>query len=355
MWQVDNRTPFAVEQGWVRDRTGAEVWLVVARASFDIAPDGTTSVSKLQPPPLRAPDYHGEPGKSSIRCDTDFVLTKTTTDVLLIGAAHAPGGEPVTQLDAGFRVGPVQKVLRVFGEREWGRVGMSAPLPFATMPLVYERAFGGADPKSAQPEIDAEWRNPVGRGFARKSSHLAGTLLPNIESPDRLISGADDRPAPAGFGVIAGHWQPRAALAGTYDDRWEKTRQPLLPEDFQDRFFQCAPEDQQAPQFLRGGEPVALLNLSSAGRLHFTLPQMQLAMRTRFMDGTTRIHEAPKLHTVILEPAFPRVSLVWHSAMPCHAQAYRLEATRVELVDALGHPVASAAPRRPAGSILDFA
>jgi len=28
MWQVENQTPFAVERGSVRDRSGAEVWLV---------------------------------------------------------------------------------------------------------------------------------------------------------------------------------------------------------------------------------------------------------------------------------------------------------------------------------------
>ena len=37
-----------------------------------------------------------------------------------------------------------------------------------------------------------------------------------------------------------------------------KTRQPLLPDDFDDRYFQFAPADQQAPAFLRGGEPVVL-------------------------------------------------------------------------------------------------
>ena len=32
MWQVDNRTPFAAERGWVRDRNGAEIWLVAVKA-----------------------------------------------------------------------------------------------------------------------------------------------------------------------------------------------------------------------------------------------------------------------------------------------------------------------------------
>jgi hypothetical protein len=41
------------------------------------------------------------------------------------------------------------------------------------------------------------------------------------------------------------------------------------------------------------------------------------------------MHERPKLHTVILEPDCPRVSLVWHSALPCHPKVYKLEKTRI--------------------------
>jgi hypothetical protein len=331
MWQVDNRTPFAAERGWVRDRDGAEVWLVAVRATFDIKSDGSTEVAKEQPPVLRVPEYHGEPGKSSIKYEADLVLTKHTTDIIVVGHAHAPHGRAVTELDVGFRVGPVQKILRVFGDRKWGLSGLSNPEPFVKMPLVYERAFGGVDTKSGRPEQDWDWRNPVGCGFAVKKDHLEGVPVPNVESADRLIRSWDDRPAPAGFGAIGSHWQPRVSFAGTYDDQWMKNRQPLLPEDFDDRFFQCAPADQQAPQFLIGGEPVALLNLSPEGTLRFALPKLFLGFDTRFYDGGREIHKVRKLHTVILEPDFPRVSLVWHSALPCHLKGDKLERTIVTL------------------------
>src|SRR4051794_2831875 len=146
MWQVDNRTPFAAERGWVRDRNGAEIWLVAVKCTFDILPDGSTRVSEEQPPVLRVPEYNGEPGKSSVKFDSDLILTKTTTDVVVAGHAHAPGGRPVTELDSGFRVGPIRKLLRVFGDRQWGVSGRpTSPQPFLNMPLVYERAFGGVD------------------------------------------------------------------------------------------------------------------------------------------------------------------------------------------------------------------
>lgn len=331
MWQVDNRTPFAAERGWVRDRDGAEIWLVAVKATFDIRPDGTTRIAKEQPPVLRLPEHFGEPGRSSIKYDADLVLTKKTTDVIVIGHAYAPSGTTVTHADVGFKVGPVQKVLRVFGDRRWRAMGMSAPEPFEKMAIVYERAYGGTDLASKTPEKDWEWRNPAGTGFATSGSHADGLALPNIEDPKRLIGSWSDRPAPAGFGVIASHWQPRVGFAGTYDDHWMKTRQPLLAEDLDDRYFQSAPADQQAPEFLRGGEPVVLLKLTPGGELRFTLPKLHFGFETRFYDGSRQAHQNRKLHTVILEPDFPRVSLVWHSALPCHYKVQKLERTVITL------------------------
>ncbi len=38
---LNNKTPFAAERSWVRDRNGAEVWLVAVKGTFNILPDGT--------------------------------------------------------------------------------------------------------------------------------------------------------------------------------------------------------------------------------------------------------------------------------------------------------------------------
>ena len=40
MWSVTNRTPYAAERCWVRDKNGAEVWLVAVKGTFLIGPDG---------------------------------------------------------------------------------------------------------------------------------------------------------------------------------------------------------------------------------------------------------------------------------------------------------------------------
>jgi len=340
MWQIDNRTPFAAERAWVRDRNGAEIWLVAVRCAFDIAPDRATMISEEQTPPVLAPEYVGEPGRSSLRFDTDLSRTKVATDVILHGHAHAPGGRMVKELEVGLMVGPVRKFLRVTGDRRWriGATGMSMsnPAPFAKIPLVYERAYGGADAfacDDARPAWDM--RNPVGCGYALKESNLEGVPAPNIEYPQFSVEKWDDRPPPAGFGPVSSHWQPRASFAGTYDEQWMKSRMPLPPEDFDDRFFQCAPADQQAPGFLSGGEPVFLRNLSPGGDLRFHVPRVIIGFETEFYDGARVTHKPPRLHTIVLEPDFPRISLVWHTALPCHSRVRGLKRTIIWIKELL--------------------
>ncbi len=197
------------------------------------------------------------------------------------------------------------------------------------MPVTYERAYGGRDPGSPEPERDWFWPNPVGRGFFASGATAMGELLPNIYYPDSQCQSWGDRIKPAGFGVVGVGWEGRARFGGTYGPEWEATRDPLLPDDFDDRFYQSVPADQQPPDFLVGGEDVVLLNFTESSRLAFRLPRLFLRFTTHFYDGEMRNHALPRLHTVIIEPDFPRVSLVWHTALPCHAKVVLLERTVV--------------------------
>lgn len=330
MWQLQNRTPFAAERGWVRDRDGTEIWLVAVKASFTLQADGGLRVAREQPEVLRGPRHRGDAASTSLAEDADLVRTKLATDVILDGQAHAPGGAPVTELDAGLAVGGRAKALKVFGDRVWQGRGIGRPAPFVSMPVVWERAFGGADPKADPGAWDE--RNPVGQGYAVDGDHVDGRPLPNIEDPDHLICNWKDRPVPAGFGALCSHWLERRRVAGTYDERWQRERLPLLPEDFDDRHYQCAPPDQQHDGFLRGGEAVALLNLSPGGGcLRFSLPRVFLGFETFFNDGHRERHAPPKLHTVLLAPDEARVSLVFHTALPCHPRVLKLRHTRIWL------------------------
>jgi hypothetical protein len=333
MWEHDNQTPFAAGHSWVRDRDGAEIWVVAVKATLLIRPDGTTEVAPEQVPVLLVPQYRGDPASSSLLYDSDLYHTKPTTDVLLHGHAYAPGGEPATRVDVSLTVGPVSKSLRVTGDRAW-KIGavtnaITDPEPFVKMPLTYERAYGGRDETGDDPKKHSwEVRNPVGVGFATAAGHLADGPLPNVEDPRHLIGAFHMQTRPAGFGPIASHWQPRVRWGGTYGEKWLRERQPLLPEDFDERFYLCAPEDQQAPAYLRGGEPVELVNLTPGGRLRFNLPRLAFGFTTRFATGEVVRHRA-RLHTVILEPDVPRVLMVWHSHLPCHPRVLKLKRTTI--------------------------
>lgn len=344
MWQLENRTPFAAERAWVRDRDGAEVWLVAVKASFDILPEGKLRVAKEQAPVLRLPEHHGEAGSSSVKYDADLVLTKTNTDIVVVGHACAPAGTQVHQLDCGFRVGTVQKLVRVFGDRTWTGTGATPAQAFETMPLVYERAYGGRDLNSTDAQPNWDLRNPVGTGYSGEKPPPVGTRLPNIEDPKSQHGNGKDKPTPVGLGVLATHWQPRAALAGTYGPEWMQSRAPLWAQDMDDRWFQSTPADQQAEGFLRGGEPVILHNLGPhgpGGRLQFYVPKVELQFETRFYDGSRMTHESRNLHTVILEPDLPRVSVVWHTALRCHTKVHKLDRTVITLMEGGRQPEAA--------------
>lgn len=334
MWTLVNRTPYAADRTWVQDPDGTKRWVVVVKATFGIHTDGRLTLADEQLPPLLAPEYHGVDGASSLRYEADLVPPKPGTDVVLVGHAYAPGGRPATHVPVALGVGSQRKILAVTGDRVWkrslvGTVVPSAPVPFLRLPLVYERAYGGHDACSSDPEAQRMFaENPVGIGHVAHRASLLGRLVANVEQP----GATPGSPRAAGFGAICSHWSPRRELAGTYDARWAATRRPLLPEDFDPRFHLCAPQDQQHVPHLRGGVPIELVNLTLGGVLRFDLPKIWLRFRTRLRSphGERRQEHRAKLHTVVLEPEHPRVLMVWHTSLACHDRADELQDTTIE-------------------------
>jgi hypothetical protein len=184
MWMLDNRTPYEAKRTWVRDKDGIHHWIVVVKATYDIAEDGTLSLSEEPVEPLLAPEYNGADGESSLRYEADLVGMKPATDVYLNAIAFAPKGEPTTKIKVSFQIDRLRKELFVFGNRIWqrsliGGATMSSPAPFASMPITYERAFGGFDQEDPNPKKHrVDFRNPVGSGFANNNSRFAGMPAP---------------------------------------------------------------------------------------------------------------------------------------------------------------------------------
>ncbi|WP_457328835.1 DUF2169 family type VI secretion system accessory protein [Rhizobacter sp. P5_C2] len=333
MWQTENRTPFGVERCGVRDRDGSEVWLVALKASFDIHPDGSLGIADKQDQVALAPAFFGDPSTSSLAHEADIVWARPGTDVFVRGCAHAPAG-PVQRLQVGFRVGPVQRTATVIGDRVWergllGTLHPGEPMAFSSMPLTWERAFGGSGPAS----VPTSWepRNPVGRGLAGANGSLSGSALPNIEDPAHLIDSVRDHPAPVGFGPVARHWQPRARYAGTYDAIWQRERRPLLPDDFDLRYQRAAPVLQQVDGFLEGGEEVRLVHLHSrAAMCAFRLPVVRPTFRTLFR-GRASVEHAGRITSVTLDTERARLAMVWVSELACHHDIQRLRVTQIGL------------------------
>jgi hypothetical protein len=233
---------------------------------------------------------------------------KLGTDVVFDALAHAPGGVPTPTALVGVRVAGRQKVLQVSGDRvarlsDRGALVFTAPVPFETMDIRYERAYGGTDVYSDKRIPCPYPRNPLGRGFAiaRRPDVVDNLELPNIEdadnllTPERLCIGEytkwEEQPMPAGLGWFPKTSLPRAAFAGVMPaDRAleQELRQAYarlvpagqreayltnaLPEmDF--RFFNGASPG-LSMLHLTGDERIETVNLTSEGRIAFSLSPM---------------------------------------------------------------------------------
>ncbi|MBL8482017.1 MAG: DUF2169 domain-containing protein [Rhodocyclaceae bacterium] len=191
----------------------------------------------------------------------DAVMPKRRAEVL--AAATAYSAQPVSAMQVRLQVGVVDKRLKVMGERAWryGTVPLhtvSAPQPFQSMPLTYERAYGGP----------AHAGNPVGCGHTgRLTRGLCGPVdgaMPNVEYPNEPVRGHFRALPPAGFAPLDMRWAPRSRMGGSYDRRWLEQVSPGLPEDLNWDMFNVAPDDQQLPGFFTGGETYRLEGLHPA-------------------------------------------------------------------------------------------
>jgi len=240
--QITALTPAAC--GAARWRKAGTSWVtVIVKATFDLV-HGQLATLTTPREIVRDDRYRERTGSLEEASETAPYLP--TAGVLLAGHAHAPGGRAAPTAAARLaivRERPLlDKTVHVFGDRA---SGASHVQPFVKMPLVYERAYGGAGMAE----------NPVGMG-------IAGTAAqPNVldtTSPQR----------PAGFGPISRYWPARKRLLGSGDERGLLASDPAISEGFDWRYFHAAPPDQQI-ELLRGDEWIVL------DGLHPTLPRVQ--------------------------------------------------------------------------------
>jgi hypothetical protein len=119
------------------------------------------------------------------------------------------------------------------------------------------------------------------------------------------------------YGPLGRGWSSRSRFAGTYDDEWLDKHFPFLPPDFDTRYFQAAPLDQQLPleAFTGGPVEVALANLTPEGLTRFTIPHLVAPVHVFPKRGEREDYTAT-LDTIVIEPELQRFNLTWRVSRP---------------------------------------
>ncbi len=258
--ELDNTSPFPALAYDIEDPAGERFEVIVARGTFELVPltpaergEGALThraVPLEEQAPLVVSDaYFGEMNRSSVRFESDLAMRKPRCDVLVIGAAQSPTGEPVLRVEVAIVVERPEELpdvpevgtllshrLLVHGQRAFvrGRAAEGArlsgpseegwsltePEPFTSLPVRYEHAFGGELRVHASDEaaasLDAKHRlpddvrakhpdganapvahttcfhNPVGTGFLERWYEDALAVetwpAPRVEVPGHEIS-----------------------------------------------------------------------------------------------------------------------------------------------------------------------
>ncbi|MFC0179595.1 DUF2169 domain-containing protein [Thorsellia kenyensis] len=139
-----------------------------------------------------------------------------------------------------------------------------------------------------------------------------------MEKPEESVE-------PIAFCAISRSHPNRLKYAGTYDDIWRRTKSPFLPDDFDNRSFQCAPQN-QIIAYPIGGESVELVNLIKGYPLvQFKLPKLnKLPLRILKTDYEA-LEIQPVVDTLYFEPYEQRFSVVWRSSIPLKRNIHEIK------------------------------
>lgn len=273
---------------------------VTAKATFHLR-DGRSELEREHPVGLFTVDEETELG---LLPNDSIPRLSDVFEVFALGQAHAPNGRPTTEQTVAVSVGDVTRTMRVFGDRLWkphaAGLHMSSPEPYLTMPLVWERAFGG----TSELWLDAESTleavhplNPLGRGFdpipyARGVAKHLGLpegwpqvrdqrRLPNLERSDALVTAPTDDPEPCCWATLP-HGTNFYAL---HIERKHATLLSMAGTRAHPDW--CIPRPASAAQ-------IEMTGLCPSGRSRFALPQMRLFVDHEEVEGRSWRELAPQ-------------------------------------------------------------
>jgi hypothetical protein len=308
-----------------------EAWQVaVVRGAFSFVPGQPLQFEDESIELVMADVYHGEePTTSALRHETDLVWTKPVCDVIVAGHAHAPLGRAASRWQAAVQLGKQRHAMTITGPRQWRKrlTGwhLDAPALALSVPLDYGLAFGG-DPTLGQPVKPGAASktlpdNPVGVGYYQKRymDSAQTYAAPQFEVTGKPYTDFDAKYPVLGFSPLSRWWPSRYRHAGTMDAQWEKNGFPYLPDNFDTRFYNGAPQSLQIPH-PKGGEEIALLGLwptdgahpasNAHGAVHTSLPQS--FPEAQIHTISTVLPSVPMtLDTIVIDTDARRVYLSW--------------------------------------------
>lgn len=337
--RVDNQTPFPHIAFYKMAPRRRFHDVVVIRGTFDLL-EGRVIPSSTQTLPLLSDQWWDEENaeRSSLKEVGDVLLYKPGTDVFVTGIARSPNRQALDRWTAGVLVANEHKVLlRHFldltGPRDWQYSlfkgwHLSDPHPADAVPLRYELAYGGAylDLRRGGDNSPERWQtykpNPSGSGHFDARTLDRETLLPGpqFEIPENPVRGINTAYPLTGFGPVARFWSARARYAGTYDNAWRQQFEddrrcgiaPDFPNDFDLRFYQCAPEALISPSHLYGNERIALGGLiADAPQFSTRLPDVRFSAHILIGHGGPTKKLPLPLDTVHVDLDSLKVNLSW--------------------------------------------
>lgn len=321
VWAIDKSVDKNLSGRFQRDCEGNEVWVLTYKRVWNYVNE--TWVEGEHVEHRDSPDYVDGSENSPFKADHDFPVFKSNTDVIVFGKARTKAKKPAKKHLCQLQIdNHINKSVVVFGDRDWvlhgGSILVTSPKPFVEKDIDYRYSAGG------------EKKNRYGCGIAKHSSSLLKNPVPSVFYAEQDWNTSLSNIRVAGFGCEPPHFDSRRTYAGTFDESWQKERKPLLPKDFDVRFYQTAPKDQQCAGFLAGGEKVLLSGFHHEGNLSFEIPDEQYVAIAEFSQVQTK---NMNMYTLFIDTEMNRVEISYTAAFPCQGMEETLRCSRVKAVE----------------------
>ncbi|MFO0616558.1 MAG: DUF2169 domain-containing protein [Polyangiaceae bacterium] len=221
---------------------GALTAVVVVKATFQIVPGAVMKLA--DPKPIQPTDkFRADDPRRSLLASSDLAPELPCGEITFVGTAHSATPVKVRAVRLALTRGQrplVDKTLHVYGER---LEGVTDPTPFTSVPLVYERAYGGPGFHD----------NPCGVGAPSLTKVQAQIVYPE----------AVRAAVPAGFGPIAASNASRKRLLGAGAEAGLGAQTMDYDERTPAAFFCAAPPDQRVERLV-GDEWITMVGLSDS-------------------------------------------------------------------------------------------